>query len=261
MTHPRDDPYSRVDYRRMVAWPERIARERPLLESFARRAPDPSVVDLGCGTGEHALFLASLGLRTVGVDRSETQLGKARELQDAHPPHGPRVLLGDVRALDELTDERFGAAIALGNGLPSLEDADLDRALTALARRLVPGGGLLIQILNYERILGRGVRHLPLNFRGEPGTDGEAVFLRLMTAHGDRHVLFHPTTLALHPGSEPPVTVEATKEVRLRAWRRTELEARLEANGFSVEAVWGDMTGGRYEAAESSDLVVAAMRP
>jgi len=38
-----DDPYSRVDYRRMVAWPERIRREAPFLREFLKRAPTPSV--------------------------------------------------------------------------------------------------------------------------------------------------------------------------------------------------------------------------
>lgn len=40
-----DDPYSRVDYRRMVRWPERIEREWP----FLRRALGSRgrVLDLG----------------------------------------------------------------------------------------------------------------------------------------------------------------------------------------------------------------------
>ena len=37
------------------------------------------VLDVGCGTGEHALLLASLGLEVVGVDVAETALAIARE--------------------------------------------------------------------------------------------------------------------------------------------------------------------------------------
>ena len=38
-----------------------------------------AVLDAGCGTGEHALHIASLGLHVVGVDVAETALSIARE--------------------------------------------------------------------------------------------------------------------------------------------------------------------------------------
>jgi SAM-dependent methyltransferase len=37
-----------------------------------------TVLDAGCGTGEHALYLASLGLSVLGVDVAETALAIAR---------------------------------------------------------------------------------------------------------------------------------------------------------------------------------------
>jgi len=37
------------------------------------------VLDAGCGTGEHALLAASLGLETVGVDVAPTAIERARE--------------------------------------------------------------------------------------------------------------------------------------------------------------------------------------
>src|SRR5512132_2762920 len=38
-----------------------------------------AVLDAGCGTGENALLLASLGLQVVGVDVAETALSIARK--------------------------------------------------------------------------------------------------------------------------------------------------------------------------------------
>ncbi|MGW6276002.1 class I SAM-dependent methyltransferase [Kribbella sp. NPDC055071] len=38
-----------------------------------------TVLDAGCGSGENALHLASLGLRVLGVDVAETALARARE--------------------------------------------------------------------------------------------------------------------------------------------------------------------------------------
>ena len=41
-----------------------------------------AVLDAGCGTGENALYIASLGLSVVGVDVAETALAIAREKAD-----------------------------------------------------------------------------------------------------------------------------------------------------------------------------------
>jgi ubiquinone/menaquinone biosynthesis C-methylase UbiE len=41
-----------------------------------------AVLDAGCGTGENALYVASLGLSVLGVDVAETALAIAREKAD-----------------------------------------------------------------------------------------------------------------------------------------------------------------------------------
>ncbi len=262
MGKPRtDDPYRRLNYRRLIAWPARIEREWPFLERTLAEAPDKSVLDLGSGTGEHVRFLASQGFHAVGVDRSEEQIGQARDYEDEYPPFGPRFLHGDFRELARLTDRRFGAALCLGNVLPHVEDEALAETLAAVAARLLPGGRLVVQILNYERILAEGVRYLPVNFREDPEGEGEIVFLRLVTPAGPGHVLFHPMTLAFTPGAEPPVALKAVKEVRLRAWTWPELRPLVEGAGFEPSAVLGDVEGSPYRARESFDLVlVAALR-
>ena len=255
---PRDDPFRRVDYRRMVAWPERIRREAPFILSVFAAAPEASVLDLGCGTGEHADFLAGRGFRAVGIDRSEAQIGKARDYEGRHGEAGPEFLLGDMKLLDRHTGERFGAALWLGNGVPYLEDDELAILLEQLSRRLLPGGLLLFQLLNYERIRRHGVRHLPLNFRDHPDGAGEVVFLRLMTVDGADHVRFNPMSLALCPGAEPPVELKSASEVRVRTWRREELQTALAAAGFRVTGTYGDMVGGPFDPDESADLVMVA---
>ncbi|MCP4204639.1 MAG: methyltransferase domain-containing protein [bacterium] len=255
-----DSPYSRLNYRRLIAWPERIRREWPFLENEIGRSPERSVIDLGSGTGEHARHLASEGVRSLGVDRNEAQISKAREFENEFKD-GPTFIEGNLTEVGRLTDERFGLAMCLGNVLPHLDDDALAETLHQTASVLLPHGRLLIQLLNYERIVSRGIRHLPVNFREDPEGPGEIVFLRLLRADGDdRYVWFYPTTFTLEPGSDRPVEVEAAKEVRLRAWKRAELERILPENGFEIAARYGDMTGGAYDAEESADLVLAAVR-
>jgi SAM-dependent methyltransferase len=254
-----ENPYKRLNYRRLIAWPARIERESPFLEEEVRRAPKQSVIDLGCGTGEHARHLAAAGFRAVGIDRSEEQIAKARDFEEESSPRGPVFLCGDIETLPDLTEELFGTAICLGNVLPHLDDESLGRALDAVATRLVSGGRLLLQIINYERVMIRGDRHLPLNFRPDPEGSGEVVFLRLMKREGENHVRFFPSTLLLRPGDEPPLRVEASKEVLLRAWRLPDLERLLSERLFRVDGTYGDMKKSTFEAEESSDLILTAV--
>ena len=253
-----DDQYSRVNYRRLIAWEKRIAREAPFLLSLRDRAPERSVIDVGCGTGEHVAFFAAADMRAVGLDRSESMIRAARDHEEAGKG---RFVLGDaIEARAALGDEpSFGLAICLGNMLPHMaEYADLARFLASLHDILLPGGLLLIQILNYEGILATGKRHLPVNLR--PGDDGkEIVFLRLMSPAEDGRVLFFPATLELDPHAEAPLTVTMSRRVELRAWTRADLVPALAAAGFDV-AFHGDMTGGEFVREDSPDLVVVATR-
>jgi SAM-dependent methyltransferase len=251
-----DDPYSRVDYRRFVAWPERILREAPFLKKVLEKAPQRSVIDLGCGTGEHSRFLAGEGFQALGLDRSESMLAKA---QEKPLPPNLQFVLGKIQNLEEVVKGRFGAAISLGNALVHLtERQDLERAFVSLAHVLESGGVFLFQILNYERVFEKNIRHLPLNFRREE--DGEIIFVRLMEFLEEGRIRFCPTTLKYNPKVDPPVQVVRTRMTEIRGWRQADLLPLLQSAGFRILSIYGDMKGGPFEPGNSHDLVVVAQR-
>lgn len=256
-----DDPYARVSYRRLIAWPERLVREKPLFERLLASAPERTLVDLGCGTGEHAFLFASLGFSVTGIDRSEAQLAAAREMT-ADVAERPRFAEGDLSDLDAaLGTARFGAAVCLGNTLPHLQTrGELRAFFDGLARHLLPGAPFLLQALNYRRILDHKVRALPVNVRPGEAAGEEIVFLRLMTPREDGSLLFHPTTLLFRPEAETPLEVVASRSVPLHPWTAEELEPALAESGFSAEARWGGMREEPYDAGASADLVLLARR-
>jgi SAM-dependent methyltransferase len=254
--HPPGDPYSRADYRRLIAWSARLARERPFLLHLLDRAPERSVLDVGCGTGEHVAFFAEAGARAVGLDASESMIEAAREHEARG--HG-RFVLGDAReARSLLTGEApFGLALCLGNMLPHLlAEEDALRLFAEVHALLRPRGEFLVQVVNYERILAEGVRALPVNVR-QGGDGGEIVFLRLLKPAPAGRILFFPTTLVLDPDAEQPVSVKQSRRVELRAWRAPEIGDLLGRTGFEV-VLHGDMAGGPYEPRTSTDVVVVA---
>jgi SAM-dependent methyltransferase len=60
-----------------------------------------AVLDAGCGTGENALHIASLGLSVVGVDAAETAVSMARE-KAVRRGADVEFMVGDARHLDRL---------------------------------------------------------------------------------------------------------------------------------------------------------------
>jgi SAM-dependent methyltransferase len=99
------------------------------------------VLDAGCGSGENALHLASLGLPVLGVDVSETALAVARSQAAA------RGLDADFAVADALALDRLGRSFSsvLDCGLFHTFDADERTAYVAsLASVTAPGGTLYL---------------------------------------------------------------------------------------------------------------------
>jgi hypothetical protein len=166
---------------------------------------------------------------------------------------------GDLVEVGRLVPEGFGGALCLGNTLPHLSGPErLRRFLEGLFSRLVDDAVVLIQVLNYDRIFSKRIRVLPPNVRDD---DGETVvFVRLMEPRADGTVLFNPTTLRWRPGAEPPVEIAATRNVLLRGYRRSELEAALARAAFRVEGIFGGMAREAWNEDESPDTVLVVRR-
>jgi len=119
--------------------------ECDMLEEVFRRygkGKTRTVLDLGCGTGNHAFPLAKRGYKVVGVDRSSDMLAKALS-KIAHfqsQSHSlPVFLQGDLRSLD--MGQRFDAVLMMFAVLGyQLNNEDVLEALRTVRRHLKPGG-------------------------------------------------------------------------------------------------------------------------
>jgi SAM-dependent methyltransferase len=100
-----------------------------------------AVLDAGCGTGENALHLASLGLSVLGVDVAETALAMAREKADE------RGVKAEFATADALQLERLGRRFdtVLDCGLfHSFDGDEQSRYVASLASVTEPGGTLYL---------------------------------------------------------------------------------------------------------------------
>ena len=82
--------------------PGEIGRPQPAVTALARAGLIRGrVLDVGCGTGEHVLLCAGLGLDVTGVDIADIALRSARRKADERGL-AARFLRHDARCLDEL---------------------------------------------------------------------------------------------------------------------------------------------------------------
>ncbi len=126
----------------------------------AARFPSASrLLDIGCASGGMAQALAGRGFAVHGVDLDPALV--ARALARPELP-GVSFEQGDMLAL-EPPERPYDAVLCLGNTLVHLlERAQRVQALQRMAAQVLPGGGLLVQIVNYDRVLAQRVRALPL---------------------------------------------------------------------------------------------------
>lgn len=99
------------------------------------------VLDIGCGTGDNALFLASRGLEVLGVDA--VPLAIERALAKAGDGTRVRFRAADALALEALGEAPFDAALDCGL-FHVFSDTDRPRYVAGLHALLRPGGHLCL---------------------------------------------------------------------------------------------------------------------
>lgn len=112
----------------------------------AHGVPDGgSVLDLGCGTGGHAMLLAERGFAVTGVDRSPAMIELAQAKIAENPSCSADFLVDDVRSVDAGTT--FDAVISMFAVVSyQLTDDDIIAMFSAVRRHLAPGGVFLFDV-------------------------------------------------------------------------------------------------------------------
>lgn len=241
-----------ASYDRWVGWEPRLKKELPFL--LASLPHGGSVLDVGCGTGAHARALAAAGYRVTGLDRSTAMLQQARAV-----PEGPAIewIEGDIGQASHLGDRVFDAVLALGNVVPAFGDADaVRRGVEAMIARTAPGGVLILQYLNGERIRRQG--RLVVKALTEPagGADGaepqDALWLRHHFESGGR-LFFNSYRIRKSDGAWA-----AEAEVREYVdYPRVEIVPRLRT-AFATVEIFAGLTGAPFDPEGSDSLGVRA---
>ena len=201
-----------------------VFAEKPPAESAAQAEgavvlagcpPGGLILDAGCGTGRHAVPLASAGYRVVGLDSSRTLLAAARRA--LHGARQPRFMYGSYARL-AFEPGSFDAVICLGTALGYMGDGGDRAALQEFRRVLAPGGRLVIETMHRGEI-GERLREQ----EERPLSSGTV--LRFERRFDRARGVMHETQ---HLGDGSPCSYE------LRVYAEDELCRMLERAGFAV---------------------------
>lgn len=119
--------------------------------------PNQRILDMGCGTGRHALELGRRGYQVVGVDLSDGMLAQAHAIAQAEGLTS--VTFQQADATQYTTDEAFDCVYCVCEGSLGLIDMGSDpqthdmTILRNLYAALKPGGLMLITVLNAMRLI------------------------------------------------------------------------------------------------------------
>ena len=223
-----DELYAEKDY---------AAESQFVLDQIRTIAPQVPmhILDLGCGTGLHAMQLAKAGISVTGVDRSADMVAvaeKRRELLSEELQRRLHFRIGDIRTID--LNRRFDAALSLFHVMSYvIEDDDLERTFQTVRRHLNVGG-----IFLFDFWYGPAIRRDPPQRRVKIVQAAGTVIHRKTIPEWDRErglvcVNYHIEIKNVASGE----ITRGREQHIVRYFSTNELKSRLAVSGFEVVRV------------------------
>jgi SAM-dependent methyltransferase len=236
------------NYDAMTGFANRFERERPAFRALVERYDVKRALDAGCGSGFHSIVLAQLGVDVTALDLSQEMIRRTEEHARLHRV-GIRTFVGGFHEIPADWRETFDGVFVMGNSLPHLlSQQELEESLARLMSVLRRSGTLVIQCLNYARILNRK-DHI-LNAKEVDG-----FLITREYEYDSEGILF--SIVSREVGT--PGAVEIRETVRLRPVLQEELAGVLSRLGAKTES-FGNIQLDPYQPLTSTDLVIVASR-
>lgn len=136
-----------ADSVRELLTPDRTRAEVDAIVAATGAAPGMRFLDMGCGSGRHLIELGRRGYSGVGIDLNAAYTSEARAAADGLP------MAFRVADMRKPVDGRFDVILCVFNSLGFFKDDETVRMLAMWAGNLGPGGAVVLELWNRDRIL------------------------------------------------------------------------------------------------------------
>ena len=230
--------------------------QKSFVESFIQVKPSLNLLDIGCGTGSLVLNLADKLDTLIGIDPDKEMLRFAQikalkfkaDRRDRLEDLGKWVFLpkGMVDLREEFAPGSFDFILCFGNTLVHLSDIkQLREFLKQAFEILKPGGRLMIQIINYDRIIDKGLKGLPTI------ENDKLKFERIYDYDPATKVVNFHTILTI---KEDDTVIE--NEIPLLAIRPGHLRAMIREEGYTDLEEYGSFKKDEFQSDSQPFIVV-----
>lgn len=212
---------------------------------FSQHGVD-SVVDVACGSGNYLQALAEKNYQMTGIDLDPAMVKSAQAKSRTNNLDYP-VVQGDMRNLDTILAEKFDALICMGNSLVHLiGKEEILNALYGFYSRLNDEGILIIQTINYDRIIEQNINALPTIENEEIGLS----FERKYDYRPTEGIVYFNTVLTVSEG-------RYQNSIPLYPLIKNDLVDMIQKSGFSHWDLYGGFDEKPWTPSSYATVVVA----
>ncbi|MEG2935912.1 MAG: class I SAM-dependent methyltransferase, partial [Clostridium sp.] len=205
------------------------------------------ILDAACGTGGYSFALEKEGFNLTAFDLDKKMI---EELKEKAQKCGSSIkaMEGNILEVkDKFKENNYDMVFCIGNSLVHLDNAkEIEKFFEGTKSILKEDGTLLFQVINYDRIISKGIKSLPTIYNEA----ADLTFERLYRYEESEHKVYFKTIL----------TVEKEKfenEVSLYALQYDEAIKLLESAGFNNIEAYGDFKGSRFDKENSYAMIIS----
>lgn len=167
-------------YYRAVDTKDRMEHEIPdILKVFSQNHV-AKILDIGCGTGDHAIELAKKGFTVIGTDRSLAMVkeaNKRKQILSEETKARVKFFNGETETILKKLNIVFDAILIMGNTI-SHNPYNIKDLIKNISGYLTQAGVMILQITNFEKVIKVHERLLSFKFaKLEDGIKHEYAFL------------------------------------------------------------------------------------
>lgn len=197
-----------------------------------------TVLDLACGTGTYAFALAERGHKVTALDLDKDMVKLAIEKKGKLDVEFYVQDMTEIK--NKFKDKKYDLIYCIGNSLVHLESREAIRKLIKdMSSMLNEGGTIIVQIINYDRVLSNNITVLPIIEREEQGIK----FLRNYRYSEEDPAIYFETELLISKDDKEEKYVNSIKLLPILS---AELLEMVEESKFSIIELNGEFSGTEY---------------